>query len=45
MVLYLLYLQKMKVNNNSETTHDYNTRQTSSILPVYARTTLYNNDF
>lgn len=42
MVLYPFYLLKMRVTNNFETTRDYNTRQTSSILPVCARTTLYN---
>ena len=45
MVLYPFYLLKMRVTNNFETTRDYNTRQTSSILPVCARTTLYNNYF
>lgn len=45
MVLYPFYLLKMRVTNNFETTRDYNTGQTSSILPVCARTTLYNNYF
>ena len=40
MVLYLL-----RVTNNFKTTRDYNTRQTSSILPACPRTTLYNNYF
>lgn len=43
--MYPFYLLKMRVTNNFETTRDYNTGQTSSILPVCARTTLYNNYF